>query len=125
MIYFKKVCCTRKKIIPLRGGKCFPEHVKAQGYGNAHRTDNKNTYGFLYGCLRYALQGNEVMKVRNSYSGAFKARIVRAWINGDKNLLELAEEYELHPNQIKNWKSSLLKQAEKVLEDKRRKLLAS
>lgn len=61
------------------------------------------------------------MKVRNTYSGTFKAKIVRAWINGEKTLLALAEENDLHPNQIKNWKSALLKEAEKVLEDKRRK----
>ena len=61
------------------------------------------------------------MKIRNTYSGAFKAKIVRAWINGEKTLLELAEENDLHPNQIKNWKSALLREAGKVLEDKRRK----
>ena len=61
------------------------------------------------------------MKVRKTYSGSFKAQIVCKWLNGKKGLLELAEENDLHPNQIKNWKSALLRHAGEVLEDKRRK----
>ena len=61
------------------------------------------------------------MKVtRKSYDGLFKARIVSEWINGQRSLNELAEFYDVHPNQIKNWKSILLKRASLLLEDKRR-----
>lgn len=62
----------------------------------------------------------ETRKKRHSFSGSFKARILFELIIGKKNLKELAERYEVHPNQIKNWKSALLKQASHVLEDKRR-----
>ena len=61
----------------------------------------------------------EKMK-RKSYDGLFKARIVSEWINGKRGLNELAEYYDVHPNQIKNWKSILLKRASLVLEDQRR-----
>lgn len=61
------------------------------------------------------------MTIRNTYSGAFKAHILRELINGERSLFDLAEKYDLHPNQIKNWKSALLRQAHLVLEDKRRK----
>ena len=57
---------------------------------------------------------------RHSYSGLFKAQVVSELINRKKSLKELADFYEIHPNQIKNWKSLLLKEASTVLEDKRR-----
>lgn len=57
---------------------------------------------------------------RKTYDGSFKARIVSEWINGKRSLSELAEFYDVHPNQIKNWKAILLKRASHVLEDKRR-----
>lgn len=57
---------------------------------------------------------------RNTYSGSFKAQIVSELINGKRSLKELAEYYNVHPNQIKNWKSILLKRASDTLEDKRR-----
>ncbi|MEI6314771.1 MAG: transposase [Syntrophus sp. (in: bacteria)] len=57
---------------------------------------------------------------RQSYSGSFKAQIVSEWINRKRTLSELSEYYHVHPNQIKNWKSMLLKEARHVFEDKRR-----
>jgi transposase-like protein len=57
---------------------------------------------------------------RRTYEGLFKARVVSEWINGKINLNELAERYSIHPNQIKNWKSLLLKGASQALDDKRR-----
>ena len=62
----------------------------------------------------------ELKKKRKTYSGAFKAKIVHDLINGNKSLLDLADKYQIHPNQIKNWKSILLKNADQILEDKRR-----
>jgi transposase len=62
----------------------------------------------------------EMKTKRKTYEGLFKARVVSEWINGKRNLSELAEEYRIHPNQIKNWKSLLLKNAAHILADKRR-----
>jgi transposase len=59
------------------------------------------------------------MKARKRYTGEFKARVVAEYIKGEKNLAELATAYQVHPNQIKNWKSILLKHANEVLEDRR------
>jgi transposase len=61
------------------------------------------------------------MKKRRSYNGEFKARILREHLNGRKSLQEIADEYEVHPNQIKNWKCRLMKRAGMVLEDERRR----
>ena len=61
------------------------------------------------------------MKKRKTYTGVFKARVVLELIRDRKSLTELAAQYELHPNQIKNWKSLFLKQAVDIFDDKRRK----
>jgi len=59
------------------------------------------------------------MKKRKIYSGNFKAQLVREWLQGKHSLSEIAEKYQVHPNQIKNWKSRLLKRAHLVLSDQR------
>ncbi len=59
------------------------------------------------------------MKERRSYTGKFKANLVGEYLKGEKTLIELAAIYQVHPNQIKNWKSILLKRANEVLEDRR------
>jgi transposase-like protein len=61
------------------------------------------------------------MRKRQIYSGEFKVKVVLALLHGDKSLMQLAEEYQLHPNQIKNWKSIFLGKAIKLMEDKRKK----
>lgn len=61
------------------------------------------------------------MKTRKTYLGEFKAKVVVELLRGKKDLIELATQYEVHPNQIKNWKSQLLRQAVEIFEDKRRK----
>jgi transposase len=63
------------------------------------------------------------MRRRKIYSGSFKAEVVIELLKGKKSLKELSDQYQVHPNQIKNWKSILLKQARYVLEDKRRKII--
>lgn len=56
---------------------------------------------------------------RKTYKGSFKAKVVSEFINRKMGLKELAEKYEVHPNQIKNWKSLLLKRAHIILDDRR------
>jgi transposase-like protein len=59
------------------------------------------------------------MKRRKRYTGIFKARVVAEYIRGEKTLDEIADEHQVHPNQIKNWKTLLLKRAHEVLDDRR------
>ncbi len=61
-----------------------------------------------------------MMSKRRSYSGTFKAEVVVQAIKGEKTLDELAAEYDVHPNQIKNWKTVLYQRAAEVLEDRRK-----
>lgn len=51
---------------------------------------------------------------RRNHSTGFKAKVALAAIRGDKTLNELAEMFEVHPNQIVQWKQQLLSHAEEV-----------
>ena len=39
---------------------------------------------------------------------AFKAKVALASIKGDKTLADLAQQFDVHPNQIAQWKAQLL-----------------
>jgi len=52
-------------------------------------------------------------KRRNHLPG-FKAKVALAAIKGDKTLAELATQFDLHQNQIAEWKKQLLEQANTV-----------
>lgn len=51
---------------------------------------------------------------RRNHSPAFKAKVALAAIRGDRTLAELAEQFDVHPNQIQDWKKKLLSGAEEV-----------
>ena len=57
---------------------------------------------------------------RRTFSGAFKAQVVLEALENKRRLDEIAREYNLHPNQIKNWKCLLRKRIDLVFEDRRR-----
>ena len=51
---------------------------------------------------------------RRNHLPAFKAKVAIEAIKSDKTLAELAEKYELHPNQINDWKKQSLANADTV-----------
>jgi transposase len=51
---------------------------------------------------------------RRNHSPAFKAKVAVAAIKGEKTLIELAQGFDVHPNQIKQWRDQLLEGATEV-----------
>ena len=47
-------------------------------------------------------------RARRTHGPAFKAKVALAAIKGEKTLAELAQPYDVHPNQITAWKAQLL-----------------
>ena len=48
---------------------------------------------------------------RRNHSPAFKAKVAVAAIKREKTLIELAQDFDVHPNQIKQWRDHLLEGA--------------
>ena len=48
---------------------------------------------------------------RRNHSPAFKAKVALAAIKGEKTLAELAEQFDVHANQITSWRTQLLEGA--------------
>jgi len=48
---------------------------------------------------------------RRTHAPAFKAKVALAAIKGEKTLAELAQQYDVHPNQITAWKGHLVEAA--------------
>jgi len=53
---------------------------------------------------------------RRNHTAAFKAKVAVAAVRGDKTLSELAEQFDVHPNQIQDWRRRLLDRAGEVFE---------
>ena len=58
------------------------------------------------------LKGNGQM--RKSYESKFKAKVALEAIKGEFSITELASKYEVHPNQISNWKKKFLENMDTV-----------
>ena len=54
------------------------------------------------------------MVKRRRFKAEFKAKIALEAIRGHKTINEIASEYEIHPNQITQWKKQLLDSASEV-----------
>ena len=48
---------------------------------------------------------------RRNHAPAFKAKVALEAMKGEQTLVELSERYQVHPNQITEWKKQLLEHA--------------
>ena len=53
-------------------------------------------------------------RTRRNHGAPFKAQVALAAVKGDKTLAELAEQFNVHPTQITEWKQQLLARAADV-----------
>ena len=53
---------------------------------------------------------------RRNHGAVFKAKVALEAIKGEQTLIELAERFEVHPNQIAEWKKQLLDRASRIRE---------
>ena len=44
---------------------------------------------------------------RRNHTPAFKSKVALAAVKGDRTLAQLAEQFDVHPNQITSWKAQL------------------
>jgi len=57
---------------------------------------------------------------RRNHGAAFKAKVALEAIKGEQTLVELSERFQIHPNQITEWKKQLLLKAEEVFAKEKR-----
>jgi transposase len=71
--------------------------------------------GLFFRSLRWLERGDSMSRrPRRNHTAEFKSKVALAAIRGEKTLSELAEQFDIHPNQITQWKSQLLEGAASV-----------
>jgi transposase len=55
---------------------------------------------------------------RRTHSATFNPQVPVAALRGDKTIAEVAEKFEVHPNQVTAWKAQLLERSSEVFGEK-------
>src|SRR5213596_870517 len=59
-------------------------------------------------------------RARRNHTAAFKAKVALAAVKGDRTLTQLAEQFDVHPNQITSWKAQLEEGGIRCIRSRRR-----
>jgi len=57
---------------------------------------------------------------RRNHGAVFKAKVALEAIKGEQTLVELAERFQVHPNQIAEWKKQLLERAPEIFDTEKK-----
>lgn len=55
-------------------------------------------------------------RTRRNHGAVFKAKVALEAVKGEQTLVELAQRFQVHPNQITEWKKQLLDRASELFE---------
>ena len=55
-------------------------------------------------------------RARRNHTPAFKAKVALGALKNDRTIVQLAEQFDVHPNQIATWKDQLIDGAADVFE---------
>ena len=55
-------------------------------------------------------------RTRRNHTSVFKAKVALTALKGDKTLSEIAQQYDVHANQVTEWKRQLLERAAGVFD---------
>ena len=74
---------------------------------------------FTQKCLKWHHFGVNIIPrcTRRNHTATFKTQVTLAALKDDKTLAQLAEQFDLHPNQIVEWKKQLQQNVVSVFEN--------
>ena len=79
-----------------------------------HRLDSEWTQTSASSIMRHRLWREVMRRKRRTHSPEFKTRVVLAAIQGDLTMAERVKKFDVHANQITDWKKPLLSNAPDV-----------
>jgi putative transposase len=62
-----------------------------------------------------------MVNMRRQHDAAFKAKVAFEAAKGEKTLAQLSSEFDVHPNQIRQWRRHLLEMMPDLFSDRRKK----
>jgi transposase len=62
-----------------------------------------------------------MVNMRRQHDAAFKAKVAFEAAKGEKTLTQIASEYSVHPNQIRQWRRQLMEKLPDLFSDRRKR----
>ncbi|MGB8952301.1 MAG: transposase [Candidatus Aminicenantales bacterium] len=60
-----------------------------------------------------------MVNMRKTHDAAFKAKVALEAVKGEKTIAQIATEFSVHPNQIRQWRNHLLEMLPEVFSHRR------